>query len=36
MALGPVAGAWVTPAALWAGVGCGALSLPLVWLLPGE
>jgi FSR family fosmidomycin resistance protein-like MFS transporter len=34
MALGPVAGAWGVPAVLWASIVIGALSMPLLWLLP--
>ena len=34
MALGPVAGEWGVPAALWVSILIGALSIPLLWLLP--
>ncbi len=34
MALGPVAGTWGVPAALWISILVGALSLPLLWMLP--
>ena len=34
MALGPVAGAFGVPAVLWASILIGALSLPLLWMLP--
>lgn len=34
MALGPVAGHFGVPAVLWSGIVVGALSIPLLWLLP--
>jgi len=34
MALGPVAGAFGVPAVLWISILIGALSIPLLWLLP--
>ena len=34
MALGPVAGAFGVPAVLWASILIGALSIPLLWMLP--
>jgi MFS transporter, FSR family, fosmidomycin resistance protein len=34
MALGPVAGAWGVPAVLWVSILIGALSIPLLWMLP--
>ncbi len=36
MALGPVAGTWGVSSVLWVGIALGALSLPLLWWLPGR
>lgn len=34
MTLSPIAGRWGVPTLLWVGIAIGALSLPLLWLLP--